>query len=105
MAVTRLPKEKEKKINVIGLYYIYDLNDLYKHTCAIMITIVRLQDIMCIGVRNYGYDLCAHSIVLHSPLSHEIFTSVLIKITIKYKIKYPILNYKPIKQTYNSIHS
>ncbi len=46
MAVTRLPEEKERKITVIGLYYIYDLNDLYKHMCAIMITIVRLQYIM-----------------------------------------------------------
>ena len=86
MAVTRLPEEKEIEDQRNRVILHIDLIVTYKHTCAIMITIVRLQYIMCIGVRNYGYDLCAHSIVLHSPLSHEIFTSVLIKITIiKYK--------------------
>ena len=46
MAVTRLPEEKEigDQRNRVILHL--DLNDLYKHICASMITIVRLQYIM-----------------------------------------------------------
>ena len=46
MAVTRLPEEKEIEDQRNRVILHIDLNDLYKHTCAIMITIVRLQYIM-----------------------------------------------------------